>query len=68
MKRIAGLILLLFTYFGLQAQTLPVGFPAIEDYFRRSQLQGLADSNVSFTVRPIVPQNINSKAENANQF
>ena len=62
MKRIVGLALLLFAQLGSWAQSLPVGFPATEDYFRRSQLQGLVDSNVSFTVRPVFPNSIDSKA------
>lgn len=38
------------------AQTLPVGTPALEDYFRRAQLLGRADSSVSFMIRPIYPK------------
>lgn len=37
----------------LEAQTLPVGTPVLEDYYRRMQLKGDVDSNVSFTVRPL---------------
>jgi hypothetical protein len=54
--------LLLFTAFislcgveKLMAQALPVGTPVIEDYYRRMQLLGKVDSNVSFTIRPINP-------------
>lgn len=39
----------------ISAQALPVGTPVIEDYYRRMQLLGKIDSNVSFTVRPINP-------------
>lgn len=35
------------------SQTLPVGTPALEEIWRRAQLQGKTDSNVSFTVRPV---------------
>jgi len=35
------------------AQSLPVGSPVFDDYYRMMQLLGKVDSNVSFTVRPI---------------
>lgn len=47
--------LLIFVRLGVQAQSLPIGTAGLEDYFRRAQLQGNADSSVSFTVRPIFP-------------
>jgi hypothetical protein len=34
-------------------QSIPVGTPILEDYYRRSQLLGKLDSTVSFTVRPL---------------
>lgn len=37
----------------LFAQSVPVGSPVLDDYYRRMQLLGKVDSNVSFTVRPI---------------
>jgi len=37
------------------AQTIPVGTPALEDYYRRAQLLRQIDSTISFTVRPIFP-------------
>ena len=37
------------------AQSLPVGTPVLEDYLRRQQLLGKADSSFSFMVRPIFP-------------
>jgi hypothetical protein len=37
------------------AQSLPVGTPVLDDYYRRMQLLGKVDSNLSFTVRPIFP-------------
>jgi len=55
-------VLMVFIRLGARAQTLPVGTTALEDYYRRSQLLGTADSNVSFTVRPIFPTSINKKA------
>lgn len=39
----------------LFAQTIPVGTPVIEDYYRRMQLLGKLDSNISFTIRPVSP-------------
>lgn len=39
----------------LFAQSLPVGTPVLEDYYRRLQLLGQIDSNISFTIRPINP-------------
>src|SRR6185312_15318549 len=47
-----------FTFFlknTVKAQSLPVGTPALEDYYRRQQLLGKLDSSVSFTVRPLFP-------------
>ncbi|MGK9117692.1 capsule assembly Wzi family protein [Olivibacter jilunii] len=35
------------------AQTLPVGTPLLEDYYRRQQLLGKLDSNISFSIRPL---------------
>lgn len=37
------------------AQNLPVGFPALEEYYRRAQLLGETDSTHSFTSRPFNP-------------
>lgn len=37
------------------AQSLPVGTPVLDDYYRRMQLLGKVDSNISFTVRPFFP-------------
>jgi hypothetical protein len=39
----------------IAAQSLPVGTPVLEEAYRRAQLLGQADSNVSFMVRPIFP-------------
>ncbi|MDB5121045.1 MAG: hypothetical protein JWN56_2263 [Sphingobacteriales bacterium] len=36
-------------------QTIPVGFSTFEDFYRREQLLGKADSNFSFTSRPFFP-------------
>ena len=40
----------------VQAQTLPVGFPVLEDYYRRQQLLGQVDSAISFSIRPLTAQ------------
>ena len=39
------------------AQSLPVGMPVIEDFFRREQLLGTKDSLISFTIIPIIWKN-----------
>ena len=39
----------------VKAQSLPVGTPLLEDYYRRAQLLGQVDSSISFTSRPIFP-------------
>lgn len=49
-------IFLLFFQFltsPIWAQSLPVGTPILEEYYRRAQLMGRFDSDVSFTVRPL---------------
>jgi len=48
--------------FKIHAQSLPVGTTALEDYYRRAQLLGSADSNVSFTVRPLFPKYLKKTA------
>lgn len=40
----------------IKAQTIPVGFPFLDEALRRSQLIGEADSNVSFMIRPVHPR------------
>lgn len=40
----------------LAAQTIPVGTVALDDYYRRAQLLGEADSLVSLMIRPIYPK------------
>ncbi|MDB4999750.1 MAG: hypothetical protein JWR76_827 [Mucilaginibacter sp.] len=42
-----------FTFTKVIAQSLPVGTPVLDDYYRRQQLLGKIDSNVSFTIRPL---------------
>ena len=46
---------LIFIQFKVNAQSLPVGTPVLEDYYRRMQLLGKFDSSLSFTVRPLYP-------------
>jgi hypothetical protein len=56
MKKITLLLLVLFIASNkMNAQSLPVGTPALEDYYRRGQLLGQIDSSVSFMIRPIYP-------------
>jgi len=39
----------------LEAQSISVGTPVLEDAYRRAQLLGYLDSTISFTSRPIFP-------------
>jgi hypothetical protein len=43
------------------AQSLPVGTPVLDDYYRRQQLLGKIDSNISFTIRPLFPATLKVK-------
>jgi len=49
--------MLLLAFIGVNyvvhAQTLPVGTPILEDYYRRMQLMGQIDSTQSFAIRPL---------------
>lgn len=36
-------------------QSIPVGTPLLEDFYRRAQLLGQLDSSISFTARPFFP-------------
>jgi hypothetical protein len=59
MKKIFFLVNILFSLIAFvhktKAQSLPVGTPVLDDYYRRTQLLGKVDSNISFTIRPILP-------------
>lgn len=57
MKRITiyAFIAFCFSVNLAKAQTIPVGTPVLDDYYRRLQLSGGIDSNISFTIRPIYP-------------
>ncbi|MGI4749993.1 MAG: capsule assembly Wzi family protein [Janthinobacterium lividum] len=46
-----------------EAQSLPVGTPVLEDYYRRLQLLGKLDSDYSFSVRPIIPKYLVKEAD-----
>ena len=56
-------VLVIFAQFSVRAQTLAVGTAATEDYYRRAQLLGITDTNVSFTVRPLFPHSINKRTD-----
>jgi hypothetical protein len=49
------LICLTFRPVHVRAQSLPVGTPGLEDFYRRAQLLGKIDSTISFTSRPFYP-------------
>ena len=36
-----------------RSQTIPVGTPTLEDFYRRQQLTGKVDSTISFLIRPV---------------
>lgn len=46
-------IIFLLLKLTVTAQTIPVGTPGLDDYYRRLQLLGKTDSAASFTARPI---------------
>jgi len=50
---ITGIFIFVFPY-AIRAQSLPVTSHVLNDYYRMMQLTGKTDSNVSFTVRPIL--------------
>lgn len=54
--RVLIALIFLSISFSANAQTISVGKIGLEDYYRRQQLLGNIDSNVSFTVRPIYPK------------
>lgn len=55
MKYILSALVLNVVVSSAQSQSLPVGTPVLEEYYRRAQLLGTVDSSVSFTVRPLNP-------------
>jgi hypothetical protein len=44
--------------FALFGQSVPAGFPVVEEYLRRSQLIEKIDPSVSFLIRPLYPREI----------
>jgi len=52
---IIGILNVLCVFFScrLNAQTIFVGQPNLDEYYRRAQLLGKVDSNISFTIRPL---------------
>lgn len=40
------------------AQTIPVGTPSVDNYYRRSQLVGEVDSTISFLFHPLFPESL----------
>jgi len=62
MKKIHLLFILTLCCSSLtQAQSIPVGTPGIEDFYRRAQLLGQLDSSYSFTSRPLFPTLLDKK-------
>lgn len=57
MKKTILIIIVVTGLFGnLFGQSIPTGFPILEDYLRRAQLLGELDSMVSFSLRPLNPR------------
>lgn len=56
-NKLYSLFLLILVLSGLSSftQTVPVGMPVFEDYYRRAQLLGKFDEAISFTSRPFFP-------------
>ncbi len=52
LKKVTCLTLLISTTLGF-SQSIPLGYPGLDDYLRRSQLLGKVDSSLSFMVRPL---------------
>ncbi|MEJ7778646.1 MAG: capsule assembly Wzi family protein [Daejeonella sp.] len=46
-------LIILFSAICSQAQSIPVGTVALEEYYRRAQLMGQGDSTISFAIRPL---------------
>lgn len=55
------LTILVFLVLKIKAQSIPVGSAGFDDYYRREQLLGKVDPNISFSIRPIFPVSIKKK-------
>lgn len=51
-------VLMVVNSLSAYTQSLSVGTPAVEDFYRRAQLTGNTDSSVSYTVRPLFLNNV----------
>jgi hypothetical protein len=56
LSTILGLVTCLLFNNSASGQSIPVGMPVFRDYYRRMQLIGNVDSNVSFSLRPFFPE------------
>jgi len=54
-RLLLSVLCLLFVRVAL-AQVVPVGTPALEDFYRREQLLGRIDSSISFAIRPLTAE------------
>lgn len=57
-KQIFFSVIIVLSFFSSKnsyTQSLPVGSMILDEYYRRAQLNGEIDSNVSFTIRPLFP-------------
>lgn len=55
-----GVLSFVLSQSNVVAQSLPVGTPVLDDYYRRMQLLGKVDSTMSFTIRPVSPQHVSN--------
>ncbi|MGK6352545.1 capsule assembly Wzi family protein [Parapedobacter sp. DT-150] len=53
-------VLLILSVVG-QGQTLPLGIPSLDDYYRRQQLLGNIDSTISFNIRPLTAETVGQR-------
>jgi hypothetical protein len=56
MKKIITIIFLIIASNDIFAQSLPIGFPVLDEGLRRAQLLGKLDSSASFLLRPLNPR------------
>jgi hypothetical protein len=50
-------LVLIFFFQEIKGQSLPVGFPVLEEYLRRYQLRNFSSSDASFLLRPLQYEN-----------
>ncbi|MBN2615546.1 MAG: hypothetical protein JXR71_07600 [Bacteroidales bacterium] len=56
-------LMVFFSVLQAMGQTLPVGMPVLQDVYRRNQLLGKINNEVSFTVLPLFPFQVTDKSK-----